>query len=148
MTDNRNRTVSDVRHAFAKCGGNLGTEGSVAYLFEKKGIISFEKGADEDRIMEIAVDAGADDIVSRDDGGTEVVTQPEVYQKLKDAILASGLKPAHAELSMVASTIAEVAMDNAHNMLRLIEMLEDLDDVQNVYSNAEFPDDLFTQMGR
>lgn len=148
MTDNHNRTASDVRHAFTKFGGNLGTTGSVGYLFTKKGVISFaldEDGKmpiDEEQAMEIGLEAGADDIVTNDDGSIDVYTAPEAFADVVEAFEAKGIKPTNAEVSMVPSTEAELDADNAAKCMRMIDALEDLDDVQNVYHNASFPDDV------
>jgi len=147
LTDNRNRTVSEVRHAFTKAGGNLGTDGSVAYLFTKTGMISFAAGSDEDTIMEAALEAGADDVVSNDDGSIDVVTAPESFMEVKDALLAAGLEPAHADVTMNPSTSVDLELDDAQKVMRLVDTLEDLDDVQNVYSNADFSDEVMAQLG-
>ena len=138
MTDNRNRTVAEVRHAFSKHGGNLGTDGSVAYLFSKQGVISLGGDADEETVLDVALDAGADDI--EDDGEfLSVVTPPETLSAVVDALKAAGVEPEHAEVAMVPSTTSPCDADATEKVLRLIDALEDLDDVQNVYSNAEFP---------
>ena len=148
MTDNHNRTASDVRHAFTKFGGNLGTTGSVGYLFTKKGVISFAQDEDgkmpidEEQAMEIGLEAGADDIVTNDDGSIDVYTAPEAFADVVEAFEAKGIKPTNAEVSMVPSTEAELDADNAAQCMRMIDALEDLDDVQNVYHNASFPDDV------
>ncbi len=142
LTDNRNRTVSEVRHAFTKMGGNLGTDGSVAYLFSKVGIIGFAPGSDEDAIMEAALEAGAEDVVTNDDGSIEVLTTPEDFQAVKEALQAAGLEPEFAEVTMKAATTVTLTDDDAEKMLRLQDMLEDLDDVQEVYTNAEIPDEV------
>lgn len=148
MTDNHNRTASDVRHAFTKFGGNLGTTGSVGYLFTKKGVISFAQDEDgkmpidEEQAMEIGLEAGADDIVTNDDGSIDVYTAPEAFADVVEAFEAKGIKPTNAEVSMVSSTEAELDADNAAKCMRMIDALEDLDDVQNVYHNASFPDDV------
>lgn len=148
MTDNHNRTASDVRHAFTKFGGNLGTTGSVGYLFTKKGVISFAQDEDgkmpidEEQAMEIGLEAGADDIVTNDDGSIDVYTAPEAFADVVEAFEAKGIKPNNAEVSMVPSTEAELDADNAAKCMRMIDALEDLDDVQNVYHNASFPDDV------
>lgn len=148
MTDNHNRTASDVRHAFTKFGGNLGTTGSVGYLFTKKGVISFAQDEDgkmpidEEQAMEIGLEAGADDIVTNDDGSIDVYTAPEAFADVVEAFEAKGIKPTNAEVSMVPSTEAELDADNAAKCMRMIDALEDLDDVQNVYHNASFPDDV------
>lgn len=146
LTDNRNRTVADVRHGFSKHGGNLGTSGSVAYLFEKKGSISFAPGANEERILEIALDAGADDVNLMDDGSLEVVTSPEQFGAVKDALASSGLQADASEVSMVASTLAELDFETAEKLMKLVEHLEDLDDVQNVYSNASFSEEVMNRL--
>ena len=147
MTDNHNRTASDVRHAFTKFGGNLGTSGSVGYLFTKKGVISFAQDEDgkmpidEEQAMEIGLEAGADDIVTNDDGSIDVYTAPEAFADVVEAFEAKGIKPTNAEVSMVPSTEAELDADNAAKCMRMIDALEDLDDVQNVYHTAEYPED-------
>jgi len=146
MTDNRNRTVAEVRHAFNKCGGNLGTEGSVAYLFTKKGILSYPAGSDEDAIMEAALEAGADDIVANDDASIDVFTTPEDFINVKEAMAAAALAPEHAELTMEAATEVALELDDARKMLRLLDMLEDLDDVQNVYSNADITAEVMARL--
>lgn len=140
LTDNRNRTVAEVRHAFAKEGGNLGTDGSVAYLFSNTGILSYAPTVDEDALMEAALEAGAEDVVSYDDGAVDVMTSPDQYLAVKDALVAAGFAPDNAELTWQASTVAELAAEDAEKMLRLIDRLEDLDDVQDVYSNANISD--------
>ena len=143
LTDNRNRTVGEVRHAFTKAGGNLGTDGSVAYMFSKVGIISYAPGAvDEDALMEAALDAGADDVITNDDGSIDVMTTPENYLEVKDALVAAGFKPDNAEVTMQAATMTDLDAEGAEKMMRLIERLEDLDDVQNVYSNADISDEI------
>jgi YebC/PmpR family DNA-binding regulatory protein len=139
MTDNRNRTVSGVRHAFTKAGGNLGTDGSVAYLFSHVGQISFAPGSDEDTIMEQALEAGADDVISNDDGSIDVLTAPENFLSIKDAL--AGLQPSDAELTQRPSVSVNLDVDDAGKMLRLLEALEDLDDVQEVYSNADISEE-------
>lgn len=146
MTDNRNRTVAEVRHAFNKCGGSLGTDGSVAYLFEKRGVISYPTGADEDQIMEAALEAGAEDIVTQDDGSIDVLTEPDQFVDVKDALLAAQLEPEMAEVTMRATTEADLDKDTAVKLLKLTDMLEELDDVQDVYSNANFSADLMAQL--
>ncbi|WP_207063544.1 YebC/PmpR family DNA-binding transcriptional regulator [Motiliproteus sp. SC1-56] len=141
MTDNVNRTVSEVRAAFTKAGGNLGTSGSVAYLFDKKGQITFGEGADEEAIMEAALEAGADDVVTNDDDSIDVFTSRADYLAVKEALEAGGLKPEMAEVAMIPSTTVELDVEGGQKLLRLIDVLEDLDDVQNVYHNAEIPDE-------
>jgi YebC/PmpR family DNA-binding regulatory protein len=140
MTDNRNRTVAEVRHAFSKYGGNLGTDGSVAYLFNRQGVINFAPGADEEQIMEVALEAGAEDIEEEDDGSIMVTTPWEDMSGVVDALKEAGLPPDNAEVDMVPSTTAPCDEENAENVLKLIDALEELDDVQNVYSNADLPD--------
>jgi YebC/PmpR family DNA-binding regulatory protein len=142
LTDNKNRTVAEVRHAFTKCGGHLGNENSVAYLFKKTGVITFAPGSNEEKIMEVALEAGADDVTHNDDGSIDVITSPEVFEKVRDAMTAAKLAFAQAEVTMTASTEVSLTKEPAEQMLALIEMLEDLDDVQNVYSNADFPDEV------
>ena len=136
-TDNRNRTVSEVRHAFTKHGGNLGTDGSVAYLFTKLGSIVFSDGQDEDSIMEIALDAGAEDVES-EDGVTEVTTAPDVFHQVEQAFRDAGMVPDMAEIIQRPSTETELAGEEAEKVEKLINALEDLDDVQDVFTNASF----------
>ncbi|MCB1866163.1 MAG: YebC/PmpR family DNA-binding transcriptional regulator [Chromatiales bacterium] len=138
LTDNRQRTVADVRHAFAKNGGNLGTDGSVAYLFSAQGVLYYPADSDEDAIMEAAIEAGAQDVATNDDGSIEVITAPEQFHAVLDAMNAAGLVPDESEQTMRAATAVAVDGEQAPALLRMLEMLEDLDDVQNVYSNAEF----------
>ncbi|SIT71280.1 DNA-binding regulatory protein, YebC/PmpR family [Ectothiorhodosinus mongolicus] len=142
MTDNRNRTVSEVRHAFTKCGGNLGTDGSVSYLFEKTGVLSYPADQDEEAIMEAAIEGGADDVLVHEDGSMEVLTSPDAYDGVRQALLAANLKPEHSEVTMRAGTASSVDVDTAQQVLKLLDMLDDLDDVQNVYTNADFPDEV------
>ncbi len=138
MTDNRNRTVAAVRHAFSKYGGKLGTDGSVAYLFTKQGIVSL-LGADEEAVMDLAIEAGAEDIESEGDGMISVVTTPESFSDVVDALKGGGFDPEHAELALVPTTTNPCDEETAAKVLRLIDALEDLDDVQNVYCNAGCP---------
>ena len=138
MTDNRNRTVAAVRHAFSKCGGKLGTDGSVAYLFTKQGVVNLI-GADEDAVMDLAIEAGAEDIEVEDDGVISVVTTPESFGDVVDALKGGGFTPEHAEVALVPTTTNPCDEDTAAKVLRLIDALDDLDDVQNVYCNAGFP---------
>ncbi|MFN5745394.1 MAG: YebC/PmpR family DNA-binding transcriptional regulator [Methylococcaceae bacterium] len=147
LTDNRVRTVAEVRHAFSKAGGNLGTDGSVAYLFSKTGVISYPAGMDEDALMEAALDAGADDVIINDDTSADVLVGPEVFETVRDGLLAAGLSPDSAEVTMRASTTVALSRDDAEKMIRLMERLEDLDDVQNVYSNADISEDVLAQLG-
>ncbi|MDE0659296.1 MAG: YebC/PmpR family DNA-binding transcriptional regulator [Gammaproteobacteria bacterium] len=138
MTDNRNRTVAAVRHAFSKYGGKLGTDGSVAYLFMKQGIVSL-LGADEDAVMDVAIEAGAEDIESEEDGVISVVTPPERFADVVSALKSGGFDPEHAEVAMVPTTTSPCDEETAAKVLRLIDALDDVDDVQNVYCNAGFP---------
>src|SRR6185436_8700081 len=138
MTDNRTRTVADVRHAFSKYGGNLGTDGSVAFLFKHCGQLVFAPGTDENSLMEAALEAGADDVIDNDDGSIEVVTGPYAFTAAKDALAKAGFKPAFAEVTMKPSTDVELEGDDAVRMQKLIDALELLDDVQDVYTNAAF----------
>jgi YebC/PmpR family DNA-binding regulatory protein len=146
MTDNRNRTVSEVRHAFAKAGGNMGTDGSVSYLFKKQGILSYPKGADEDVIMAAALEAGADDVVVNDDDSVDVLIPPEEFGRIQDAMAAAGLTPEMAQVTLRASTNVSLAFEEAQKMVRLLETLEDLDDVQNVYSNADISEEVLARL--
>ncbi|HEB66908.1 MAG TPA: YebC/PmpR family DNA-binding transcriptional regulator [Gammaproteobacteria bacterium] len=146
LTDNRNRTVSEVRHAFTKAGGNLGTDGSVAYLFTKVGTLTFPAGSDEDRIMEVALEAGADDVVTNDDGSIDVITSPEAFLDVKQAMLDAGLEPEMAEITMQPSTTVDLDLDDAQKIMRLVDTLEDLDDVQNVYTNADFSEEVMAKL--
>ena len=146
LTDNRNRTVSEVRHAFTKSGGNLGTDGSVAYLFTKLGVISYGEGADEDTIMEAALEAGADDIVTNDDGSIDVLTPWENLVPVKEAMIAAGHEPVNAEVAQQASVSVDLELEDAEKVMRLIDMLEDLDDVQSVHTNADFSDEVMAQL--
>ncbi len=146
LTDNRNRAVAEVRHAFAKSGGNLGTDGSVAYLFFKIGILSFPDSFDEDSLMEAAMEAGADDVLTNDDNSFDVLTTPEDFQSVKDAIIEAGFQPESAEITMKASTSTELGMKDAEKMIRFLDRLEDLDDVQNVYSNADIDESILEQI--
>ncbi|MBL1258999.1 MAG: YebC/PmpR family DNA-binding transcriptional regulator [Thiotrichaceae bacterium] len=146
LTDNRNRTVAEVRHAFTKCGGNLGTDGSVAYLFSKLGVLSYPAGCDEDAIMEAALEAGAEDIVTHEDSSVDVQTTAEDFLDVKDAMINAGFEPEHADVTQQAATSVELDLEGAEKMLRMIGMLEDLDDVQNVYSNADVSAEVMAQL--
>ena len=146
LTDNKNRTVGEMRHAFTKHGGNLGTSGSVAYLFDKKGQMIFGDDINEDDLMEAALEAGAEDVVNHDDGSFEVLTAPDEFIAVKETIVSAGFKPENAEVAMLPSTQAELDADEGAKVLRLIERLEDLDDVQNVYTNADIPDEAYDQL--
>ena len=146
MTDNRNRTVAEVRHAFSKCGGNLGTDGSVAYLFNKVGLISYPVGTDEDALMEAALEAGAEDIITNDDGSIDVITSPDEFMDIKEKLVKVNHSPESAEITMQASTNSTLDTEAAQTMVRLLDMLEDLDDVQKVYSNADIPEDVLAEL--
>ncbi len=147
MTDNRNRTVAEVRHAFSKHGGNMGTSGSVSYLFSQIGVLVYPPESDEDAIMEQALEVGADDVVSHDDGSIEVVTSFEEFARVSEAMKAAGLEPAMAEVTMRASLEAPLDLSGAESLMKLIDRLEDLDDVQDVYSNAEISDEIMASLG-
>lgn len=147
LTDNRNRTVGEVRHAFSKAGGNLGTDGSVAYMFKKLGYLSYAAGVNEDAIMEAAMEAGAEDIITNDDGSVDVMTSAESYLGIKEAMIAAGFSPENSEVTMEADNqIAITDLEEAQKVMRLIDRLEELDDVQEVYSNADFSDDVLAQL--
>ncbi|MCL5260473.1 MAG: YebC/PmpR family DNA-binding transcriptional regulator [Gammaproteobacteria bacterium] len=142
LTDNHNRTVADVRYAFTKHGGNLGTDGSVGYLFKQSGLICFAPGSNEDKIMQIALEVGAEDVVSNSDGSVDVITSPEVFSKAKTALEKDGLTPAAAEVTMLANTTVPLNKEAAEKVLSLLDALEELDDVQNVFSNADMPEEV------
>jgi len=146
LTDNRNRTVGEVRHAFTKCGGNLGTSGSVAYLFTQKGQMLFSANSPEEKIMEIALEAGAEDIATQEDGSIEVITTPDDFDAVKNKLQENNLQAEQAEITMLASTRVELDQENAEKMLKLLNLLEDLDDVQNVYSNADISEDIMDKL--
>ena len=147
MTDNRNRTASEVRHAFTKHGGNLGTSGSVAFMFQKRGNISFQAGSNEDAIMEAALEAGADDVVVNSDGSIDVITDVKTFGDVKDALDAAGLTAEDSEVGMFPDTYSEITdSDTAAKIIKLVDMLEDLDDVQNVYTNADMSDALLAEL--
>lgn len=142
LTDNRVRTVADVRHAFSKCGGNLGTDGSVVFQFKHCGQIILAPGANEDQVMEIALEAGAEDVVSNEDGSIEILTAPNTdLTAVKDALEAAGITPVQAEIAMKALNETEVSGDDAVKFQKMLDMLDDLDDVQEVFTSAILPDD-------
>jgi len=143
MTDNRNRTVAEVRHAFSKYGGNLGTDGSVAYLFTRRGLLGYAPGVDEEQLMEAALAAGAEDLESEDDGAMTVLTTFETFGAVVDGLRAANLAPDTAEVTMLPASFIECSEEVAIKVLQLIDALEELDDVQNVYSNGEFPASAF-----
>ena len=146
MTDNRNRTVADVRHAFSKFGGNLGADGSVSYLFNHVGLLLYPPGSDEDAIMAVAIEAGAEDVVVHDDRSIEVLTDPTEFEAVRDAMREAGFPAGESELTMRATTTAELGEEEADSMMRMMEMLEDLDDVQYVFSNANIPDEVLARL--
>ncbi len=146
LTDNKNRTVAEVRHAFTKFGGNLGADGSVNYLFNQVGQLMYPTGSDEDAIMEAAIEAGAEDVLVDDDGSIEVLTEPGDYEGVKEAMLGAGLEPEASQVTMRASTSAKLEVKEATSMVKMLEMLEDLDDVQEVYSNADISDEVLAQI--
>jgi len=145
LSDNRNRTVADVRHAFSKGGGNLGQSGSVAYMFSSIGVLLYSPEHDEDSIMEAALEAGAEDVVVADDGSIEVITAPEEYVAVKQAMTDAGLEPEESDLTMRASTNTELDVDSAQKVLRLVDLLESSDDVQEVYYNADIPEEAYEE---
>jgi len=147
LTDNKNRTVAEVRHVFTKAGSNLGTAGSVAYLFNKTGLMTFAPGTDENKIMEVAIDSGANDIATQDDGSIEVITDPENFETVKEALNKAGLKTENAEVTWIASTEISINdLDTAEKLMKFLEALEDLDDVQNVYSNDKIPTEIMDKL--
>ena len=144
LTDNKVRTVADVRHAFNKFGGNLGTDGSVAFMFRKLGVLSFPPGSDEDRITEVAIEAGADDVVAYpEDGSIDVLTDPENFAAVRDAMVAAGCEPAQAEVTWRADNDVAVDGETGQQVVKLLDWLEDIDDVQAVYSNADLGEDAY-----
>ncbi len=147
MTDNRNRTAAEVRHAFSKHGGNLGAAGSVAYLFNELGVLGYPAGTGEERLLEAALEAGAEDVVGDEDGSVEVLTAPEDYQAVKAALTAAGFEPGHSEVTQRASTLVRLDdIEQASAVLKMIDVLEDLDDVQDVYTNADFPEEVLASL--
>jgi YebC/PmpR family DNA-binding regulatory protein len=146
MTDNRNRTVAEIRHAFSRHGGNLGTTGSVSFLFTEAGVLSYPPGMDEDKIMEAALEAGAEDVVKQSDGSIDVLTTPCQFVAVQDTMITAGQEPANAEVTMHAGTYIILRDEQAEKMLRLLDTLEDQDDVQNVYANADFPDEVLERL--
>ena len=146
MTDNNNRTVAEVRHAFTKSGGNLGTNGSVSYLFEKKGIITVSSEQDAEQIMEVSIEAGAEDIEINEDLTTTVSSSPEDFQNIKNALINQDFSIDDSEISLVPETTVQADMDTSLKVYKLLEMLEDLDDTQNVTSNIEFAEGMFEEL--
>jgi len=145
LTDNRNRTVAEVRHAFTKAGGNLGTEGSVSYMFEKVGTMSFSPDLDEDAVIGVALESGAEDVITHDDA-IEVLTTSEDFLTVKQAMIDSGFEPQVSEVTMKADNTSELGPKEAEKMVRLLERLEDLDDVQDVYSNADISEEILAEI--
>ncbi|MDQ3796038.1 MAG: YebC/PmpR family DNA-binding transcriptional regulator [Pseudomonadota bacterium] len=145
MTDNRNRTVAEIRHAFTRHGGNLSTSGSVGFLFNEAGVLSYPQGANEDTIIEAALEAGAEDVAKQADGSIDVLTTPEQFVAVRDAMVAAGHVPEHAEVTMRADTYVTLCDEEAEKMLRLLNALEDQDDVQNIYANVDFPDEVLQE---
>ncbi len=143
LSDNRNRTVADVRHAFSKGGGNLGQSGSVAYLFDSVGVLLYPPGTDEEAVMEAALEAGADDVIAADDGSIEVLTAPDAYAAIRQAMTDAGFEPAESDLTLRASASTELGIEDAQKVLRLVDLLESSDDVQEVYTNADIPDEAY-----
>ena len=146
MTDNRNRTVADVRHAFTKHGGNLGTDGSVSYLFKKVGLISIEGNAEEEALMEVAIDAGAEDVLQNEDGSYEITTAWEEISSVNDVLVSAGYTLVTSEVTMQAETTVSLAQEAAESMLKFLDALEEIDDVQKVYSNAEISADVLMSL--
>jgi len=146
LTDNRNRTAADVRHAFSKYGGNLGSDGSVSFLFEHCGVISYPADADEEVIMEAALEAGAEDVSSNEDGTVDVITGPAEFESIRDDLVAAGLAPDNAEVTMRPTTTAELDEDQAVTVLKMLEALEELDDVQDIFSNADFSEEVVARL--
>lgn len=146
MTDNKNRTVAEVRHAFAKFGGNLGADGSVNYLFNHVGLLSYPAGSDEDAIMEAAIDAGAEDVLVDEDQSIEVLTDPTEYEAVRNTMRDAGFSPENDELTMRATTSAPLDLKAAGSMIKMLEMLEEIDDVQTVYSNADISEEILAQL--
>lgn len=147
LSDNRNRTAGEVRHAFNKHDGNLGTSGSVSYMFQKRGLLVFPAGTDEDKLMEVALEAGAEDVVNEDDGSFEILTEPDDFIAVRDALTAAGLEAEQASVSLVPDVYAEITdLELAEKIIKMVDMLEDLDDVQEVYSNVDFSNEVMEQL--
>jgi YebC/PmpR family DNA-binding regulatory protein len=146
VTDNHNRTVTDVRSAFASYGGSLGAVGSVAYLFNQVGLLTYPPGTSEDRLMEVALQAGAEDVLAHPDGSMEVLTDPLDYETVRARLTADGFAPHTSEITQRASTCTRLQGEDAESMVQLLDTLDDLDDVQNVYSNAEIPDEVLARV--
>lgn len=144
LTDNRNRTVSDIRYAFSRNGGNVGADGSVVFMFDRKGVLLFAPEVDNDAVLEVALEAGADDLVEYDDGSFEVLTEPEEFTQVKNAIDHAGFEAAEADVTMRPQTTVELGGEAAQTCMKLLDAIEDIDDVQNVYSNVEFDEQALT----
>lgn len=143
LTDNRNRTVSEVRHAFSKHGGNLGTDGSVGFLFNKTGVIAYPPETDEDALMEAALEAGAEDVVANEDGSVDVLTDPDAFMEVKEGLVTAGFEPAEAEVTMRPETLTELDVETGEKVVRLLDRLEELDDVQAVHHAADIPEEAY-----
>ena len=143
LSDNRNRTVAEVRHAFSKGGGNLGQSGSVAYLFDNVGVLLYSPEHDEDAVMEAALEAGAEDVIVADDGSIEVLTAPDQYIAVRQAMIEAGFEPEESDLTLRAQTTTELELEDAQKVLRLVDLLEGSDDVQEVYYNADIPESAY-----
>ena len=146
LTDNKNRTVAEIRHAFTKYGGNLGADGSVNYLFSHVGQLFFTIENDEDKLMDVAIESGAVDIISDDFGAIEILTSPNDFEKVRDVMIKAGFKAENSTLTMRASTVAQLDIKDASSMIKMLEALEDLDDVQEVYSNADISEEILSQI--
>lgn len=146
MTDNNNRTVAEVRHAFTKSGGNLGTNGSVSYLFEKKGLINISDGQDSDQIMEISIEAGAEDIEINDDNSVSITSAPQDFETIKTALIEADIAIDNSDISLVPETTVQADMETSLKVFKLLEMLEDLDDTQSVTSNIEFAEGMLEEL--
>lgn len=143
MTDNRNRTVAEVRHAFTKHGGNMGADGSVSYMFKKLGVLSYSADVDEDKLMEVALEAGAEDVITDEDGSTEVLTTEESFVDVKEAMVAAGLEAEMAEVTMRADNEITLDAEQGGKLLKMLDVIEELDDVQNVYNNGDIPPEAY-----
>lgn len=146
VTDNRNRTTAEIRHIFSRYGGSLGEVGCVSWVFERKGILAFE-GVSEDKVMEIALDAGAEDVKVQEDGTIEVITDPKDFMSVREAFEKSNIKPIRAEVTMIPKSTTRLEGEDAVRMLKLMEALEDHDDVQHVYANFDIPDEIMEKIG-
>jgi len=141
LTDNKNRAVADVRHAFTKSGGNLGTDGSVSYMFKKIGLFNFSDLKQEDLIMEVALEFGAEDVISNDDGSIDVTVEPDLFLHAKESMIKAGLEPESAEITFISDQEIKLKKEQSESLFKMLDLLEDLDDVQKVYTNATIQDD-------